>query len=144
MGCGTESDPNGTRLRANVHRIEPRKQCTNAVKPLYKSLNLVPFGSDPIHPIHSTKGRLRRKSRQCADSLRLHVLLRVRTKKDIQVSQENSIPRCLMLYYPKIPGSRHCPDRRCVAFEKYDGTNLHWDWDRDFSWHAFACLRNQA
>ena len=30
-----------------------------------------------------------------------------------------------MLYYPKIPGSRNCPDGRCIAFEKYDGTNLH-------------------
>lgn len=34
-----------------------------------------------------------------------------------------------MLFYPKIPGSRNCPDGRCVAFEKYDGTNLHWTWD---------------
>jgi hypothetical protein len=34
-----------------------------------------------------------------------------------------------MLYYPKIPGSRNWPGGRCVAFEKYDGTNLHWDWD---------------
>ena len=23
-----------------------------------------------------------------------------------------------------------------MAFEKYDGTNLHWDWDRDVGWHA--------
>jgi hypothetical protein len=37
-----------------------------------------------------------------------------------------------MLYYPKIPGSRGCPAGRCLAFEKYDGTNLHWDWDREF------------
>jgi hypothetical protein len=48
-----------------------------------------------------------------------------------------------MLHYPKIPGSRHCPDGRCVAFEKYDGTNLHWDWDRDFSWHAFGTRRDE-
>src|SRR4051812_33479077 len=41
-----------------------------------------------------------------------------------------------MLHYPKIPGSRDCPGGRCLAFEKYDGTNLHWDWDRDIGWHA--------
>jgi hypothetical protein len=48
-----------------------------------------------------------------------------------------------MLYYPKIPGSRDCPAGRCLAFEKYDGTNLHWDWDRDFGWHAFGTRRDQ-
>jgi hypothetical protein len=37
----------------------------------------------------------------------------------------------LMLHYPKIPASRHAPAGRCVAFEKCDGTNLHWDWDRE-------------
>ena len=48
-----------------------------------------------------------------------------------------------MLHYPKIPGSAHCPSGRCVAFEKYDGTNLHWDWDRDFGWHAFGTRRDE-
>ena len=48
-----------------------------------------------------------------------------------------------MLYYPKIPGSRGCPGGRCLAFEKYDGTNLHFDWDRDFGWHAFGTRRDQ-
>src|SRR5262249_3057999 len=43
-----------------------------------------------------------------------------------------------MLHYPKIPGSKNAPDGRCVAFEKLDGTNLHWCWDRDFGWHAFG------
>jgi RNA ligase len=47
-----------------------------------------------------------------------------------------------MLYYPKIPGSRNCPDGQCIAFEKYDGTNLHFDWDRDFGWHAFGTRRD--
>src|SRR6187455_86548 len=47
-----------------------------------------------------------------------------------------------MLHYPKIPGSRGCPGGRCLAFEKYDGTNLHWDWDRDFGWHAFGTRRD--
>lgn len=48
-----------------------------------------------------------------------------------------------MLHYPKMPGSRAAPDGRCVAFEKYDGTNLHWDWDRDFGWHAFGTRRDE-
>lgn len=48
-----------------------------------------------------------------------------------------------MLYYPKIPGSRHAPAGHCVAFEKYDGTNLHWDWDREFGWHAFGTRRDE-
>ena len=48
-----------------------------------------------------------------------------------------------MLHYPKIPGSRNAPDGRCIAFEKYDGTNLHWQWDRDFGWHAFGTRRDE-
>src|SRR5437763_7599441 len=47
-----------------------------------------------------------------------------------------------MLHYPKIPGSRDCPGTQCLAFEKYDGTNLHFDWDRDFGWHAFGTRRD--
>lgn len=48
-----------------------------------------------------------------------------------------------MLYYPKISGSHDAPFSRCIAFEKYDGTNLHWDWDRDFGWHAFGTRRDE-
>jgi hypothetical protein len=48
-----------------------------------------------------------------------------------------------MLFYPKIPGSRHAPDGRCIAFEKYDGTNLHWEWDRDFGWHSVGTRRDE-
>lgn len=47
-----------------------------------------------------------------------------------------------MLHYPKIPGNRNAPTGKCVAFEKYDGTNMHWDWDRDFGWHAFGTRRD--
>jgi hypothetical protein len=47
-----------------------------------------------------------------------------------------------MLHYPRIPGSNSCPTGRCIAFEKYDGTNLHWDWDRDFGWHSFGTRRD--
>ena len=46
-----------------------------------------------------------------------------------------------MLYYPKMPDSRNAPLTRCWAFEKYDGTNLHWDWDREIGWHRFGTRR---
>lgn len=46
-----------------------------------------------------------------------------------------------MLHYPKIPGSSNAPGGRCIAFEKYDGSNLHWEWDRDFGWHGFGPRR---
>lgn len=48
-----------------------------------------------------------------------------------------------MLHYPKMPGSRDCPDGPCVAFEKYDGTNLHWEWERGFGWHSFGARRDE-
>ncbi|HEY1192201.1 MAG TPA: RNA ligase family protein [Gemmata sp.] len=48
-----------------------------------------------------------------------------------------------MLHYPKIPGSAAVPNGRCVAFEKLDGTNLHWCWERDFGWHAFGTRRDE-
>jgi hypothetical protein len=48
-----------------------------------------------------------------------------------------------MLHYPKIPGSRNAPEGRCIAFEKYDGSNLHWEWDRDFGWHSFGPRRDE-
>src|SRR4029077_9777903 len=56
---------------------------------------------------------------------------------------DDDTPWCPMLHYPKIPGSRHCPDDRCLAFEKYDGTNLHWDWNREFGWHSFGTRRDE-
>lgn len=56
------------------------------------------------------------------------------------MSQETEQERTL--YYPKIAGSRQCTLKRCFAFEKYDGTNLHWDWEREFSWHSFGTRRD--
>jgi len=47
------------------------------------------------------------------------------------------------LLYPKIPDSRNFPLGECYAFEKYDGTNVHFAWDRDFGWHAFGTRRDQ-
>jgi hypothetical protein len=48
-----------------------------------------------------------------------------------------------MLHYPKIPGSARAPAGRCIAFDKLDGTNLHWCWERDFGWHAFGTRRDE-
>ncbi len=48
-----------------------------------------------------------------------------------------------MLHYPKMRGARDAPGGRCFAFEKYDGTNMHWGWDRDFGWHAFGTRRDE-
>ena len=48
-----------------------------------------------------------------------------------------------MLHYPKMPGSKKAPLARCIAFEKYDGSNLHWEWDREFGWHSFGSRRDE-
>jgi hypothetical protein len=48
----------------------------------------------------------------------------------------------ITLAYPKIPDSKRAPSGRCVAFEKYDGTNLHWVWDREFGWDTFGTRRD--
>lgn len=47
------------------------------------------------------------------------------------------------LAYPKIAGSAAAPSGRCIAFEKYDGTNLHWVWDRELGWYSFGMRRNR-
>jgi hypothetical protein len=47
------------------------------------------------------------------------------------------------LVYPKIPDSRNCPLERCIAFEKYDGTNLHWVWEVELGWYAFGTRRDR-
>jgi hypothetical protein len=48
-----------------------------------------------------------------------------------------------MLHYPKIPGTAAAPNAKCVAFDKIDGTNLHWCWEREFGWHAFGTRRDE-
>lgn len=47
------------------------------------------------------------------------------------------------LAYPKIPGSKNSPLDKCIAFEKYDGTNLHWVWDAELGWYAFGTRRDR-
>lgn len=49
----------------------------------------------------------------------------------------------ITLAYPKIPDSRNAPLGKCIAFEKYDGTNLHWVWERELGWYAFGTRRNR-
>jgi hypothetical protein len=47
------------------------------------------------------------------------------------------------LAYPKIPDSKNVPLAKCVAFEKYDGTNLHWIWEPELGWYAFGTRRDR-
>ena len=47
------------------------------------------------------------------------------------------------LAYPKIPGSKKSPLAKCIAFEKYDGTNFHWVWEKELGWYAFGTRRNR-
>lgn len=49
----------------------------------------------------------------------------------------------VQLAYPKISDSKNCPLERCVAFQKYDGTNIHWVWKIEFGWYAFGTRRNR-
>ena len=49
----------------------------------------------------------------------------------------------IKLAYPKIPGSKNSPFKRCIAFEKYDGTNLHWVWEYELGWYGFGTRRDR-
>jgi hypothetical protein len=44
-----------------------------------------------------------------------------------------------MEQYPEIPGSRKAPlGKPCIAFVKYDGSNLRWEWSPKRGWHKFG------
>jgi RNA ligase len=43
-----------------------------------------------------------------------------------------------MFRYPKMPGPAGGQIEKCVAFEKLDGTNLHWEWTRVNGWVNFG------
>lgn len=45
------------------------------------------------------------------------------------------------LAYPKIPDSKGFVPKNFIAFEKYDGTNLHWVWQG--KWRAFGTRRDR-
>ena len=50
----------------------------------------------------------------------------------------NSI-RTYMLQYPKILGSKASPvNKPCLAFVKYDGSNLRWEWSPKKGWNKFG------
>lgn len=43
-----------------------------------------------------------------------------------------------MKSYPTIPGSSQAPHKPCIAFVKYDGSNLRWEWSRKKGWWKFG------
>lgn len=47
------------------------------------------------------------------------------------------------LIYPKIPENSNKFLDKCIAFEKYDGTNLHWIWNIEDGWTKFGTRRTQ-
>lgn len=49
----------------------------------------------------------------------------------------------IKLAYPKIPDTLGCPLKQCIAFDKLDGTNLHWVWNKDKGWYAFGTRRDR-
>lgn len=49
----------------------------------------------------------------------------------------------IKLAYPKMPDSKNFPLEKCIAFEKYDGTNLHWVWEPELGWYAFGTRRDR-
>ncbi|MDZ8138299.1 MAG: RNA ligase family protein [Nostoc sp. DedQUE04] len=52
------------------------------------------------------------------------------------------MPR-IQLAYPKILGSKNYPSSCCIAFDKYDGTNLHWVWEVELGWYGFGTRRDR-
>jgi hypothetical protein len=49
----------------------------------------------------------------------------------------------IKLAYPKIPDSLDCPLKQCVAFEKYDGTNIHFVWKPNMGWLDYGTRRDR-
>jgi hypothetical protein len=49
----------------------------------------------------------------------------------------------IALAYPKIPENSQKILGKCVAFEKYDGTNMHWCWNITDGWHKFGTRRTE-
>jgi hypothetical protein len=41
--------------------------------------------------------------------------------------------------YPEIPGSNKAPiGEPCIAFTKYDGSNLRWEWSSKSGWYKYG------
>lgn len=48
-----------------------------------------------------------------------------------------------MLQYPSIIGAAKAPlGRPCIAFYKYDGSNLRWEWSPKQGWHKFGTRKH--
>ncbi len=47
-------------------------------------------------------------------------------------------PGFVVFRYPKMPGPSGAQLDKCVAFEKLDGTNLFWEWHREFGFTDFG------
>lgn len=47
------------------------------------------------------------------------------------------------LVYPKIPENKNVFLGQCIAFEKLDGTNMHWVWTPGVGWSAFGTRRTR-
>ncbi len=48
-----------------------------------------------------------------------------------------------MEQYPSIVGSAKAPlNKPCIAFYKYDGSNLRWEWSPKQGWHKFGTRRH--
>jgi hypothetical protein len=43
-----------------------------------------------------------------------------------------------MKSYPSIDGSSKAPHDQCIAFYKYDGSNLRFEWTKKRGWHLFG------
>ncbi len=43
-----------------------------------------------------------------------------------------------MKQYPEIQGSNKAPREYCIAFEKYDGSNIRVEWSRKRGWYKFG------
>ena len=44
-----------------------------------------------------------------------------------------------MEQYPEIPGAKKAPlGEKVLAFYKYDGSNLRWEWSKKRGWHKFG------
>jgi len=49
----------------------------------------------------------------------------------------------IKLAYPKIPDTLDCPLKQCIAFEKYDGTNIHWTFMPGEGWQDYGARRDR-
>lgn len=49
----------------------------------------------------------------------------------------------IKLAYNKISDALDCPLKQCVAFEKLDGTNIHWVWKPNMGWLDYGTRRDR-